>query len=240
MKNGLKVGGKTYPVELSIKDNQSDPNRSGVIASELILRDKCDLVLVFDADAGAAIGELADARGVPTISTDFPWTGWKLSRGTAPEKLGVKSFPYTFLFFWGAGDIARNFVGQWNALPTNKVAELYLDHPSGQAFAKARPRPRWLARGYADQRRLLQDGTDDFTNQMSAVQGQATRRSAPASRCPPIRHLLEPGRAGRLRPEVCTMAAAFLFPGAVEALGDRGDGFRGRCGGRRRCRSAPR
>src|SRR5438128_8152302 len=47
LKDGLKVGGKSYPVELVVKDNQSDPNRSGVVSSELILREKCDLILAF-------------------------------------------------------------------------------------------------------------------------------------------------------------------------------------------------
>ncbi|KAH1981230.1 hypothetical protein KXV33_006726, partial [Aspergillus fumigatus] len=37
LKDGLKIGGKTYQVELVFKDNQSDPNRSSVIASELVL-----------------------------------------------------------------------------------------------------------------------------------------------------------------------------------------------------------
>jgi len=99
VKDGVKIGGKSYAVELVIKDNQSDPNRSTVVSSELILRDKCDLVLCFGGDPAAAMGELADTRGVPTISTMVPWTGWKFSRGATPEDLTEKSFPYTFHFF---------------------------------------------------------------------------------------------------------------------------------------------
>ncbi len=93
VKNGLNVGGKSYPVELVVKDNQSDPNRSGVVSSELVLREKCDLVLCFAADAALAMGELADTRGVPTISTMIPWTGWKFSRGANPDNLVEISFP---------------------------------------------------------------------------------------------------------------------------------------------------
>src|ERR1700683_711754 len=51
VKDGLKIGGKTYTVEFVIKDNQSDPNRSSVVASELVLRVKCDLILIEDVDA---------------------------------------------------------------------------------------------------------------------------------------------------------------------------------------------
>src|SRR5690348_3327294 len=45
VKDGLKIGGKNYAVELVIKDNQSDPNRSSVVASELVLSERCDLIL---------------------------------------------------------------------------------------------------------------------------------------------------------------------------------------------------
>ena len=76
VKDGLKVGGKSYMVEILVKDNQSDPNRSSVVGSELVLREKCDLVVAFDSDAALAVGELSDARSMPTISTMVPWTGW--------------------------------------------------------------------------------------------------------------------------------------------------------------------
>lgn len=58
LKDGLKIGGKTYNVELVIRDNQSEPNRSATVASELVLREKCDLILVQDGDAQIPVGEL--------------------------------------------------------------------------------------------------------------------------------------------------------------------------------------
>ena len=45
LKDGLKINGKNYAVEFILKDNQSDPNRTNVVAKELILSEKCDLVL---------------------------------------------------------------------------------------------------------------------------------------------------------------------------------------------------
>jgi len=229
VKNGLKIGGKTYPVELSIKDNQSDPNRSGVIASELILRDKCDLILVFDADAGAAIGELADARGVPTISTDFPWTGWKLSRGTSPDELVEKSFPYTFHFFWGASEVVKTFMPMWNSVQTNKVVgTFYIDSPTGRAFSSPK---LGLASGMAQNGYkevpggFFKYGTDDFTTQVSAFKnGNAQIVSGLALPTHWATFWNQAAQAG-YKPEVCTMTAAFLFASAVAALGPRGDGM---------------
>ena len=56
VKGGLKINGKNYAVEFILKDNQSDPNQTNVVAKELILSEKCDLVLTNDGEniAGAA------------------------------------------------------------------------------------------------------------------------------------------------------------------------------------------
>jgi branched-chain amino acid transport system substrate-binding protein len=45
VKNGIKVGNATYPVEVIVKDSQSNPNRAAEVAKELIVGDKVDLML---------------------------------------------------------------------------------------------------------------------------------------------------------------------------------------------------
>ena len=42
---GIASGGKTYPVEIITKDSQSSGSRASEVASELILRDKVDLIV---------------------------------------------------------------------------------------------------------------------------------------------------------------------------------------------------
>jgi branched-chain amino acid transport system substrate-binding protein len=70
IKNGLTIGGKNHAVEFVLKDNQSDPNQTNVVAKELIVGEKCDFVLTDDGEniAGAA-DELADTWRVPLICT---------------------------------------------------------------------------------------------------------------------------------------------------------------------------
>ena len=229
VKDGVKIGGKTYAVELVIKDNQSDPNRSAVVSSELVLRDKCDLVLCFGGDPAAAMGELADTRGMPTISTMVPWTGWKFSRGATAENLTEKSFPYTYHFFWGAAEVVKNFLAMWNSVRTNKiVGTFYVDNPTGKAFANLKTGlPGGMAQhGYREvPGGFFKMATDDFTNQLSAF------KSAGAEI---VSGLVFPShwatfwnQAAQVgyRPEVCTMAAAFLFASTITALGPRGDGM---------------
>ena len=45
-KGGLKVGNTTRPIEVLLRDSQSNPNRAAEVAKELIVRDKIDLMLV--------------------------------------------------------------------------------------------------------------------------------------------------------------------------------------------------
>jgi branched-chain amino acid transport system substrate-binding protein len=229
VKGGLKNGGKTYPVELVIKDNQSDPNRSSVTASELILREKCDLVLCFDADAAAATGELADTRGVPTISTDFPWTGWKLSRGGTQDDLAEKSFPYTYHFCWGATEVVKNFLPMWNKVNTNKVVgTFYIDSPTGRAFSSpkiglgggmAQNGYKEVAGGF------FKYATDDFTNQVTAFKNAGAQIVSGLALPTHWATFWNQAAQAGYRPEVCTVTAAFLFASAVTALGPRGDGM---------------
>ncbi len=44
-KDGISVGGKKYAVQIVLKDSQSNPNRAGEVANDLILKDKVALVL---------------------------------------------------------------------------------------------------------------------------------------------------------------------------------------------------
>src|SRR4029450_2683827 len=46
LKDGLPVNGKTHPVEIIVKDSQSNPNRAAEVASDLIVSSEVDIMLV--------------------------------------------------------------------------------------------------------------------------------------------------------------------------------------------------
>src|SRR5512132_260376 len=45
VRGGLKIGNESYPVEVLVKDSQSNPNRAADVARELIVSNKIDLML---------------------------------------------------------------------------------------------------------------------------------------------------------------------------------------------------
>lgn len=225
--SGITVGGRTYAVELVIRDNQSDINRSGSIATELVMRERCNLVLAQDGDGAIAIGELADTRAVPTISTMVPWEGWFFPRGGNPAS--DTGFPYTFHFFSGAAEIQANLVEIMSRVsPGGKVGTLYLDNAPGQGLAQPEQGlPAALAKaGMTDvPAGLFQQETNDFSSQIAQFAAEGVDAISgfmfPTHFIPFWNQVAQAG----LKPRSCAMAAAFLFASGVEALGDSADGL---------------
>ncbi len=94
---GLQIGGKTYKVEIIAKDSQTDESRTAEVASELILKDKVDIITAssgsMDCNPTANVAELNE---VPCITADDPWESYYYGRN--PPKEG---FTWTYHFFWG-------------------------------------------------------------------------------------------------------------------------------------------
>ena len=77
LKNGIDIGGQKIPVEILLRDNQSDPNRSVQVASELVLREKVDLMLVSSTpETTNPVSDQCEINEIPCISTVAPWQPW--------------------------------------------------------------------------------------------------------------------------------------------------------------------
>ncbi|AAV97238.1 branched-chain amino acid ABC transporter periplasmic binding protein (plasmid) [Ruegeria pomeroyi DSS-3] len=225
LSGGLISGGASHEVEIIVKDNQSNMNRSISVGNELLLRDQVDMLLINDGDAAVALGEIADIHGVPTMSTMQPWQAWMFPRGSNPEQ----GFPWTFHFFWGADDAMSTFTRLWDQIDTNKVVgDFYLDNPVGNAFADpAMGLPGFIERGGYSRvdGGMFKIDADDYSGQVSRFK-EAGADIVTGFGFPPhwITFWNQAGQAG-YTPKACTFAAAFLFPQAIEAMGDRGDGM---------------
>lgn len=225
LKNGLEVGGKRVPVEIVLKDNQSDPNRSIQVANDLVLRDKVDLMLVQDGDATTPAGQLCDVHGIPMVSTMSPWQAFMFARNGNVNK----GFPFSFHFFWGADDVVKNFVPLWDGAKTNKaVGTLYIDNPPGQAFAdplRGMP-PALRSGGYKETTGgYFKVATDDFSNQVAAFKNANLQIVSGFMYESHFATFWKQAQQAGFKPEVCTVAAAFLFPSALKALGAAGNGM---------------
>ena len=223
--DGLTIGGTKYPIELLVRDSQSNPSRAAEVAAELITKDKVTLMLA--SSTGDTVNPVADqceVNGVPCITTDDPWEAYFFGRGGDP----AKGFDWTYHFFWGINQIGSTFTGLWDSLDTNKtVGGVWSNDPDGVAISNPEHGfpPIFAKAGY----KLVDTGlftplSNDFTAQITKLK---------AAKCDIVTGVFLPPDFATFwaqcaqqgfKPKAATIAKALLFPASIEALGDRGAG----------------
>lgn len=213
----LETASGSYAIEIIEKDTQSDPNRAGDMASDLIFQDEVDLVLVGSTpDTTNPVADLCELNGVPCISAATPWQSWYFGRGGVP---GEKSFKYTNHFFWGAEDLMEVYFGLWNGLETNKVVgALWPNDPDGIAFSDDTlgfP-PALLAAGFT----LVDPGRytnlkDDFSAEISAFMAAGVEIVTGVMLPPDLATFMAQAKQQGFAPKFVTVAKAALTPKGI-------------------------
>jgi branched-chain amino acid transport system substrate-binding protein len=223
LKDGLVVGGNTHPVEILVKDTQSNPNRAAEVASDLIVSDEVDVMLVASTpETTNPVSDQCELAEVPCISSVAPWQPWFFTRGGDP----ATGFEWTYHFFWGLEDIIAVFTNMWGKLETNQtVGGLFPNDGDGNAWGDAKlgfP-PALKDKGYS----LIDPGryqnlTDDFSAQISAFKQGQVEIVTGVVIPPDWTTFWTQAKQQGFAPKCASVGKALLFPVAVEALGDAG------------------
>jgi branched-chain amino acid transport system substrate-binding protein len=226
LKNGIVIGGKPYPVSIVVKDSQSNPNRAGEVANDLILKDKVDIMLVSGTPETAnPVSDVCELNEMPCVSTVVPWQPWFFGRKGDPKK----GFGFTYHFFWGLEDVIAVYTGMWQSVQTNRsVGGLFPNDGDGNAWGDAKlgfP-PVLAQKGFAlkDPGRF-QSMTQDFSAQISSFRQANTQIVTGVVIPPDAKNFLVQAHQQGLKPKVISIGKALLFPTSIEALGDLGDGL---------------
>lgn len=225
-KDGITVGGTKYAVEIVLKDSQSNPNRAGEVANDLILKDKVALVLTAGTPETAnPVSDACELNEVPCISTVVPWQPWFFGRNGDPKK----GFDWTYHIFWGLEDVIGAYTSGWKTVQTDKkVGGLFPNDGDGNAWGDKNlgfPKPlQTMGFSLTDPGRF-QSGTQDFSAQISAFKNAGAEIVTGVVIPPDAKTFLTQARQQGFRPKVITLGKALLFPSAIEALGDLGLGL---------------
>jgi branched-chain amino acid transport system substrate-binding protein len=225
-KQGVAIGSKRHPIRLLVKDSQSSPNRAAEVASELILKDKVDLVLVGSTpETTNPVGDQCELNEVPCISSIAPWQPWFFGRNGDPKT----GFKWTYHFFWGLEDIIDVFTDMWQALPTNKkVGALWPNDGDGRAWGDHErgflPALRKLGFEMVDPG-FFKPLLDDFSTQITAFKNAGADIVTGVVIPPDFTTFWTQARQQGFRPKAVTVGKALLFPRSVEALGPIGEGL---------------
>lgn len=223
---GLKVGGKTYPVEILARDSQSNSNRAAEVASALINSDRVDLMLASStSDTTNPVADQCEVNGVPCVTTDTPWQAHFFGRGGKPSQ----GFDWTYHFFWGLEDAIAVYSSMWDSIPTNKViGALWSDDPDGAAFsAPDVGLPATLRKmGYTvvDAGRF-NPAADEFSAQIARFKEAKAEILTGVFLPPTFATFWAQAAQQQFRPKIATVAKALLFPSAVRAIGARAAGL---------------
>jgi len=174
-KNGFKIGGKTYQVQINSYDTQSSPTRAGQLAQQAINGDHVDLLLSSSTpETVNAVASTAETLGTPLICSNIPWESWYLNlfpKGN-PQKATEKA-KYVVMYFLGAEHLVEAFIPMWNRvhaqLKTDKtVAAAFPNDSDGNAFRAVFPE---IAKSAGYTFALSSAYTDGTTNYSSMITG---------------------------------------------------------------------
>jgi branched-chain amino acid transport system substrate-binding protein len=216
---GIKIGGKTYPVNIVVADSQSDPNRASQVAKQLITHNKADMVLVTSTpEVTNPVASVCESQGVPCVSTVVPWESWYFGRGAKPGQ----TFKYTTMFFFGIPEFGTCFLPMWNKIPTNKtVALMYPNDADGNAFRQGFP-PLMHKGGYKKtiDGGAYTDGQTDYTSMISKFKKNDCELYSNAPLPPDFNVFWKQAAQQGFKPKLATVAKVLLFPADCTALGD--------------------
>ena len=217
--NPIQAGGKSYTVDIIIKDSQSDPKRAGEVAGELINTDGVDVVMAHATpETTVPVSDQCEANATPCITADTPWQPWFFGRGGDP----AKPFNWTYHFFWGLKDVAAVYSDMWSQVDSNKkVAALFPDDADGQAWSDEAQGFPALVDGYTiDNPGLFPSGTQDFSAQISQFKKNDDQLLMGVLTPPDFTTFWKQAKQQGFNPKLATMGKAIEFPAAIEGLGD--------------------
>jgi branched-chain amino acid transport system substrate-binding protein len=225
-KDGLMIGSKSYKVEIIVADVQSNSDTAASQAGKLITDDGVDMIIAMATpEMVNPVADQCEANGIPCLSTLAPWQPYFLGRKGDP----AKGFDWTYHFFWGADQLVGVFSKLWDTAPDSKVIGLLCaNDPDGAALSD--PKTGFPAGIAAAGKTLVDPGrfqalSDDFSAVISELKSKNAEVLAGVPLPPDFATFWQQAQQQGYKPKVVTMAKAILFPNAVAALPNSGDGL---------------
>ena len=219
----LKIGGTNRAFEIIVKDSQSNPNRASEVASDLILKDKVDIMCAFATpETVNPVSDQCELNGVPCVSNDAPLEPWFFGRHGDPKK----GFEWTYNYFFSAGTTIGAMLSMWNRIPSNKkMGVLWPNDNDGNAFSQVMP-PPIKAAGFT----IVDPGRFDlpannFDAQISAFKAAGVEAVFTVTPAPEFTVFWNSCAQQGYKPKIVTPGKVAEFPPGVYPFGDRAINF---------------
>ena len=219
-KKGIKVGSKTYKINVLVRDSGSSPATAGQVAQKLITQNHVDLMLTTSTpETTLPVATVCEKLHTPCLSTVVPWEAWYAGLGGNPLS-PTKKIQYCTMFFFGLKEFQGCFAPMWNRVKTDKVVACqYPNDPDGTAFRQGFE-PLIRASGYTvvDGGKYA-DGTTDFTSMISLFKNKHAEVFSNCPLPPDFNVFWKQASQQGFKPKLATVAKVLLFPADTVALG---------------------
>jgi branched-chain amino acid transport system substrate-binding protein len=218
-KSGVKIGGKTYKININVQDSQSSSTRAAQVAQQLI-SSHSDLILTTSTpETTNPVAAACQKAGTPCLSTVVPWESWYAGLGGDPLK-PTTDYKYVSMFFFGLKEFNGTFEPIWNRIHNNKVVACqYPNDSDGNAFRDGFE-PLIKADGYTVvDGGAYADGTADFTSMISEFKSKKCEVFSNCPLPPDFNTFWKQASQQGFKPKIATVAKVLLFPADCVALG---------------------
>ncbi len=224
------IAEKGLGYEIVVRDSQSDPNRAGEVARELIVDEQVALLIAASTpETTNPVATQAEIEEIPCITTMAPWQPWYIGRqGNPADPASWQNFTWTYHYFWGLEDIIAVFAAMWGQLDTNKVVGgLFPNDADGNAWGDPNvgigPGLAQVGGFTVVDPGRYQNLQDDFSAQINAFKEAGAEIATGVVIPPDFTTFWTQANQQGFQPKAVTVAKAILFPSSVEALGPLGN-----------------
>jgi len=223
-KNGFKIGGSTYEVQINSYDTQSSTTRAGDLAKQAIQQDNVDLLFASSTpETVNAVASQAETLGTPLICSNVPWESWYINLGGNPAKPTLAP-KYVTMYFLGAEHLAECFIPMWNRIGAkygnnHLVAAAFPNDSDGNAFRAVFP-PILKGAGYKmDLSAPYTDGLTNYTSMISQFKASGADFFTNGPLPPDFATMWKQSVQQGFNPKLATVAKVLLFPTDAYAMG---------------------
>jgi branched-chain amino acid transport system substrate-binding protein len=226
-KNGFKIGGSTYKVNIKSYDSQSSVTMAGTLAKQAIQNDNVDLLFASSTpETVNAVASQAETLGTPLVCSNIPWESWYQNLGGNPTP-GHQTFKpkWTIMYFLGAEHLVECFIPMWNRIGKQDgnnhiVAAAFPNDADGNAFRAVFP-PIAKGAGYTiDLSTPYADGLTNYTSMISQFKSQGADFFTNVPLPPDFATMWKQSVQQGFKPKLATVAKVLLFPTDAYALGN--------------------
>jgi branched-chain amino acid transport system substrate-binding protein len=221
--NSITINGTKHPLEIVVKDSQSNPNRASEVAQELILNDKVHIVTAFATpETVNPVSNQCEINGMPCVTNDCPLESYFFGRKGDPKK----RFEWTYDFFFTGAGVLGTDLAVWSRLATDKtIGVLFANDDDGRVFAKVMP-PVMQKAGF----KVVDPGRFDlpssnYTTQIEAFKSGGAEICLTVVPGPDFTVFWNQSAQQGYRPKALTAGKVSEFPQGVYPFGKRAIGI---------------